>query len=98
MGGIFVTSIYDHLYVLWRILCENYFSATLSIDRCARIWVSHENTIATTVEYDDKINGRCGSKFQIEIYARSFEEAREQRQYIINVQRYYTCPESIYEV
>ena len=27
------------------------------------------------------LNGRCGSKFQIE----RFEEAREQRQYIINV-------------
>ena len=29
------------------------------------------------------INGRCGSKFQIE-----FEEAREKRQYIINVQSF----------
>ena len=40
-------------------------------------------------------NGRCGSKFQIEIYARSFEEAREQRQYIINVQIAYRSYSSL---
>ena len=35
------------------------------------------------------INGRCGSKFQNWNlrYARSFKDAREQRQYIINVQK-----------
>ena len=32
-------------------------------------------------------NGPCGSKLQIEIYAWSFEEARKQRRYIINVQQ-----------
>ena len=40
----------------------------------------------------DTFNGRCWSKFQIEIRLDSFEEAREQRHYIINVQMIFFDP------